>query len=104
MDELLLGTDIGSRARGACSCGPMAPRSRRCSGSTRSRCRDALPAAIGVGLVLPETDWATTADIVAPNAENAEVYAETFGLYDELYPATKDIVHRLVALQRRDGH
>jgi len=64
---------------------------------------DALLAAIGTGLVPPDTDWSNTGEIVRPDAENAEVYEEVFQLYGELYPATKDIVHRLVALQQRDG-
>jgi xylulokinase len=64
---------------------------------------DALLAAIGAGLVPPDTDWARTADVVRPNPQNRGVYGELFQLYGELYPATKDIVHRLVALQQRDG-
>jgi xylulokinase len=64
---------------------------------------DALLAATGAGLVPPDTDWSKTADIVRPDAANGEIYREIFQLYGELYPATKDIVHRLVALQQPDG-
>jgi len=56
---------------------------------------DALLAAIGVGLVSPDTDWSRPATVVTPNDDSAGVYAETIASYEALYPATAPIVHRL---------
>jgi xylulokinase len=61
---------------------------------------DALLAAIAAGLVPPETDWTRTAETVAPRDEHRALYDELFGLYLELYPATREVVHRLAAHQR----
>jgi xylulokinase len=59
---------------------------------------DALLAAIGAGLVPPETDWARTAQVVSPDACDGAVYDELFDLYCRIYPATAPIVHRLASL------
>jgi xylulokinase len=59
---------------------------------------DALLAAIGVGLVAPETDWSKPAAVVEPGAEDEATYRELVELYDQLYPATAAISHRLAAL------
>ena len=56
---------------------------------------DALLAAIGVGLVPPETDWASADRIVRPNERHRETYEKLFSVYDSLYPATKDQMHAL---------
>jgi xylulokinase len=56
---------------------------------------DALLAAIGVGLVAPDTDWATIAREIKPNPRNRGLYDELYGTWRELYPATRDQVHRL---------
>lgn len=57
---------------------------------------DALLAAIGTGLVPPDTDWARLDTIVEPNPDNAEIYASLYDTYGQVYPATRDLVHRLV--------
>jgi xylulokinase len=57
---------------------------------------DALLAAIGTGLVDPETDWTTTARTVTPDGSNPEVYEQ---LYCSLYPATRDHLPLLAQLQ-----
>jgi xylulokinase len=62
---------------------------------------DALMAAIGAGLVAPETDWTEAGDAIEPDAGVRDVYDELFDLYLELYPATAAISHRLAALQER---
>jgi xylulokinase len=56
---------------------------------------DALLAAIGVGLVPPETDWATGDDVVRPDPSTSAAYATLFETYTELYPAIRRQVHRL---------
>lgn len=61
---------------------------------------DALLAAIGVGLVPPETDWSKPVAVVEPDARNEATYRELIELYDQLYPATAAISHRLAALPR----
>jgi xylulokinase len=62
---------------------------------------DALLAAIGTGLVPAETDWARTAHVVTPDAENAAVYERLSPLFAELYAATRSVVHRLADEQAR---
>jgi xylulokinase len=62
---------------------------------------DALLAAIGAGLVPPDTDWSHTARVVTPAPRDAAVYDELFDLYCRLYPATAAVVHRLASLQER---
>jgi xylulokinase len=59
---------------------------------------DALLAAIGVGLVTPETDWTTISRTSIPNPETHELYGEIFELYSQLYVDTSDVVHQLGAL------
>ncbi len=58
---------------------------------------DALLAAIGVGLVPPGTDWAKIAREIKPNPRNGELYDNLYGTWRELYPATKEVVHRLAS-------
>jgi xylulokinase len=60
---------------------------------------DALLAAIGNGLVAPDTDWATVSSSVVPDASRSAVYDDLYRVYGELYPATLDQVHRLARLQ-----
>ena len=62
---------------------------------------DALMAAIAVGLVPPETDWTRTDHVVEPDPSTRELYEELYAVYRDLYPATKDTVHRLAAIQER---
>lgn len=60
---------------------------------------DALLAAIGAGLVPPETDWSAAATTVRPDAAHREVYDQMYDIYCDLYPASRDIVHRLAKMQ-----
>ncbi|GAA0593175.1 FGGY-family carbohydrate kinase [Kribbella sandramycini] len=65
---------------------------------------DALMAAIGVGLVPAETDWAQLDHTVQPNPATTSTYATLFRTYAELYPATRRQVHRLArSVQTTDG-
>lgn len=57
---------------------------------------DALLAAIGSGLVAPDTDWAQLNTVVRPNPDTTEVYRRLFDAYEQIYPATRAIVHSLV--------
>ncbi|MFB1297019.1 FGGY-family carbohydrate kinase [Mycobacterium sp. pW049] len=58
---------------------------------------DALLAAIGVGLVPPETDWARIAHEITPDPRNRDLYDDLYTAWRELYPATREQVHRLAA-------
>lgn len=60
---------------------------------------DALLSAIGVGLVPPETNWATVRRQVQPNPETRELYNELFETYGDLYLAAKRHVHTLARIQ-----
>jgi xylulokinase len=70
----------------------------------------ALLAAIGTGAVPPQTDWTRIAGVLTPDPETTKVYDELYGAFTELYPATREHMHRLADLQesageacRRDG-
>lgn len=58
---------------------------------------DALLAAIGVGLVPPDTDWARIVSEITPDPANRAPYDALYQTWRELYPATRDLVHRLAA-------
>ena len=58
---------------------------------------DALLAAIGVGLVPPDTDWAKIASEITPDPANNALYDDLYPTWCELYPTTKDLVHQLAA-------
>lgn len=60
---------------------------------------DALLAAIGAGLVPPDTDWTTPAGTVEPDGANAALYDELFESYLDLYDATAAVNHRLARVQ-----
>ncbi|MEV5833276.1 FGGY-family carbohydrate kinase [Nocardia sp. NPDC052112] len=60
---------------------------------------DALLAAIGTGLVPAETDWATVDRVIEPNPDTRALYDTLFDVYDNLYGATKPLVHALSAIQ-----
>lgn len=64
---------------------------------------DALLAAIGAGLVPPETDWSRPAATVEPDVGVRPVYDELYGHFLGLYPATVPVVHPLARLQEREG-
>lgn len=56
---------------------------------------DALLAAIGVGLVPADTDWARIAREIEPDPRNRALYEQLYQTWVELYPATRDQMHRL---------
>ncbi len=56
---------------------------------------DALLAAIGVGLAAPETDWARIDRAIPPDPATRERYDELYETWSQLYPATREQVHRL---------
>ena len=56
---------------------------------------DALLAATGVGLVSPDTDWAKIAREIKPNPRDRDLYENLYQTWRELYPATRNQVHRL---------
>ena len=58
---------------------------------------DALLAAVGIGLVPPDTDWAKIAAEITPNPANRALYDDLYRTWSELYPATRDLVHQLAA-------
>jgi xylulokinase len=62
---------------------------------------DALLAAIGTGLVAPDTDWTRTRTIVEPAGEAAGTYDELYGLYRALHASTAEIQHALAEVGRR---
>jgi xylulokinase len=61
---------------------------------------DALLAARAVGLAEPDTDWTRISSTVEPDEENREVYDELYGIYRDLYPATRELSHRLAGMQK----
>lgn len=64
---------------------------------------DALLAARAVGLADPDTDWTRIAETVEPDETNRELYDELYGVYREIYPVTRDQMHRLADLQKGGG-
>jgi len=60
---------------------------------------DALLAAIGAGLAAPGTDWSQVSAQIDPDPAHRELYDELYDAYCELYPATREQVHRLAAIQ-----
>ena len=59
----------------------------------------ALLAAIGVGAVPADTDWASVVDKVVPDVRNAALYDDLYAHYTSLYTATLPQVHDLALLQ-----
>lgn len=64
---------------------------------------DALLAGISGGLATPDsvTSWNPVESVREPAPENREIYEELYGIYRELYPATRDQMHALARLQTR---
>jgi xylulokinase len=52
-------------------------------------------AATAVGLVGPDTDWVTTADLIQPRSKVRGLYDERYAAYRELYQATRPLIERL---------
>nr|WP_183341627.1 FGGY family carbohydrate kinase [Microlunatus antarcticus] len=63
----------------------------------------ALMAAIGVGLVPPDTSWATEATAVVPDPSLRSTYDELYAAYLELYPAVKPVLGTLSRIQERSA-
>ncbi len=59
----------------------------------------ALLAAIGTGAVPPATDWTVAGGTVEPDEGTRGVYDSLYRTFTELYPATREQVHRLADLQ-----
>ena len=64
---------------------------------------DALFAARAVGLVDADTVWNKADEAIEPDAERHAAYEELYNVYRELYPATREQMHRLAAVQIGDG-
>ena len=60
---------------------------------------DALLAAIAGGLAEPGTGWNSISAVVEPDAELSEIYSALYGVYRDLYPATRIQTHTLAGLQ-----
>ena len=65
---------------------------------------DCLLAAIGVGLVAPETDWTVIGSEIAPDAANRERYNSLYRTWRELYPTTRGLIHQLSAGTTAEEH
>ena len=61
---------------------------------------DARFAGIAAGLVEAGFEWNPVTMTVAPDASVREGYDELYGIYRDLYPATRDQAHALAAIQR----
>ncbi len=59
---------------------------------------DALLAAQAIGV--PTSGWNPPAGVISPDPDVASTYETLYGLYREVYPATRDAAHTLAALSR----
>jgi xylulokinase len=53
---------------------------------------------VGAGLVSPEAaqgGWVTLIERAQPDAARLALYEKRFGVYTDLYPALKPVMHRL---------
>ena len=64
---------------------------------------DTLLAARAVGLAEQDADWTKIVALVEPDKANRELYDELYGVYRDLYPATRETSHRLADLQKGGG-
>jgi xylulokinase len=65
---------------------------------------DAFLAALGIGLYQNLEDvkqWVKIETVVEPNPQAHAAYQEFYDIYRALYPANKDLMHRLSAIQKR---
>ena len=62
---------------------------------------DAQLAAMAIGAIEPTSTWNEAEREVVPNEDNAELYAEMFKVYLDLYPATAPASHVLTDIQNR---
>lgn len=63
----------------------------------------ALLAGIAAGFVPPGTDWSRISSRVEPDETVRARYDELYAAYGELYPATREQVHRLAVMQEEAG-
>jgi xylulokinase len=56
---------------------------------------DAFLAGLAAGLTEPGQDWTEFTDEVRPRPEHRAGYDHTYRIFRELYPATRDLAHRL---------
>ena len=59
---------------------------------------DAFLAAVGLGLEDPEGTWARADRLVQPDGRSQSHYDKLYGLYRDLYPATRHVQHCLAAI------
>jgi xylulokinase len=64
---------------------------------------DAFLAAVGSGLLSAEAPWGAEGSPVEPDRATGAHYEELYGLYRDLYPATRAHAHTLAAIQARDA-
>jgi xylulokinase len=64
---------------------------------------DALLAARAVGLVGQDEDWSRIVGTVEPNPKHRDVYDQLYGIYRDLYPGTREQMHKLADMQKGDG-
>ncbi len=62
---------------------------------------NALLVGIGTETVPANTNWAHVSHTVAPELAHRKVYDELYDIYCDLCPATRDVLHRLAAVQER---
>jgi xylulokinase len=62
---------------------------------------DALLAATAAGLAGTDTRWNETVATVEPDARGAKSYDALYAVYRGLYPAMREQMHALAALQER---
>lgn len=60
---------------------------------------DAFLAAVATGRAESEDEWNSVSETVEPNSEHRSLYDELYGLYRDLYPATREQVHALADMQ-----
>jgi xylulokinase len=60
---------------------------------------DAFFAAVATGNSASSDEWNSVAGRVEPDSEHRDVYDDLYATYRELYPATRDQVHRLANMQ-----
>jgi xylulokinase len=60
---------------------------------------DALLAAIGTGLQPADADWSRVGVRIEPDLAHRALYDELYETYVDLYPASREQVHRLAAVQ-----
>ena len=69
--------------------------------ATGAAAGSALLAAIALGEADLDTSWARPEELRPPAPQTAPLYEELYGLYRELYPATREQAHAIARLQRR---